>query len=103
MSADRTPEQTALALFYTDNFFVQWERILRDIAGTNINNIGDSARLFALAYMAAADAFITAWDTRSSGLLLAPHHRHPGRGERRQSRNGRRPDLAPAPPHAALS
>ena len=64
VSAARTPEQTALALFYTDNFFVQWERILRDIADANINNIGDSARLFALAYMAAADAFITAWDSK---------------------------------------
>jgi hypothetical protein len=32
---------------------------------TSLNNIGDSARLFALANMAAADAIITAWDERS--------------------------------------
>jgi hypothetical protein len=63
-STARTPEQTALALFYSDNFLVLWERTLRGIANANIDNIGDSARLFALTNMAAADAFITAWDSK---------------------------------------
>jgi hypothetical protein len=60
-STVRTPAQTALALFYSDNFLVLWERTLRGIAAANINNIGDSALLFALANMSAADAIITAW------------------------------------------
>jgi hypothetical protein len=60
-SSARTPAQTALALFYTDNFLVLLERTLRGVASANIDNIGDSARLFALANMAAADAIITAW------------------------------------------
>jgi len=47
--------------FYTDNFLALWERTLRGIAAANINNIGDSALLFALAKYSAADATITAW------------------------------------------
>src|SRR6201998_1112158 len=61
-STTRTQAQTDLALFYSDNFLTLWERTLRGIADTNINNIGDSARLFALANLAAADALIAAWD-----------------------------------------
>jgi len=61
-STARTQAQTDLANFYSDNFLALWERTLRGIADTNINNIGDSARLFALANLAAADALIAAWD-----------------------------------------
>lgn len=61
-STVRTQAQTELALFYSDNFLALWERTLRDIANANTHNIGDSARLFALANLAAADALITAWD-----------------------------------------
>lgn len=57
----RSQAQTDLALFYSDNFIVLWERTLRGISTTNLTGIGDSARLFALANMAAADAIITAW------------------------------------------
>jgi hypothetical protein len=61
-STARTQAQTDLANFYSDNFLALWERTLRGIANTHINNIGDSARLFALANLAAADALIAAWD-----------------------------------------
>jgi hypothetical protein len=61
-STVRTQAQTDLARFYSDNFLALWERTLRGIADTNINNIGNSTRLFALAHLAAADATITAWD-----------------------------------------
>jgi hypothetical protein len=60
-STARTQEQTDLALFYSDNFLVQWQGTLRGIVDANIDDIGDSARLFALANMAAADAIISAW------------------------------------------
>jgi hypothetical protein len=64
-STARTPAQTALAVFYSDNFLTLWERTLRGISSANIDNIGDSARLFALANMAAADAIINAWDNKA--------------------------------------
>jgi hypothetical protein len=71
-STARTQAQTDLALFYSDNFLALWERTLRGIADTNINNIGDSARLFALANMAAADALITAWADKRSWNFWRP-------------------------------
>jgi hypothetical protein len=63
-STERTPEQTALALFYADNFVTMWQRTLRGIAAARFINVGDSARLFALANIAGADAVIGAWDNK---------------------------------------
>lgn len=62
-STARTKAQTDLANFYTDNFLALWERTLRGIGGTvHKHKLGDHARLFALANLAAADAIIAAWD-----------------------------------------
>jgi len=63
-SATRTAEQTDLGYFFADNFVLIWTRALQSIATGHIHRIGDSARLFALAYMAAADSGITAWDSK---------------------------------------
>ena len=63
-STTRTQAQTDLAYFYSGNLIDLWQRTLRSIASANLTNIGDSARLFALANMAAADAVITAWDNK---------------------------------------
>jgi hypothetical protein len=61
-STTRTAAQTELANFYSDNFLVLMQRNLRTIAETMGTDLGESARLFALADMAAADALIAAWD-----------------------------------------
>jgi hypothetical protein len=61
----RTPAQTDLAHFYNDNFFMQWNRVLRDVSSRYLHNTGDSARMFALATMATADALITCWDSKT--------------------------------------
>jgi hypothetical protein len=53
-----------MAYFFADNAFLYWNRALQSIAGTYLDNMGDSARLFALANMAMADAAITAWDSK---------------------------------------
>jgi hypothetical protein len=63
-STDRTAEQTDIAYFYTDNFVAQWNRALRTIANNHLHRTGDTARLFALANLAAADALITSWDSK---------------------------------------
>jgi PAP2 superfamily len=60
----RTPEQTDVAYFYSENFFTQWNRALRTIALQRVHRVGDSARLFALANMATADALISSWDSK---------------------------------------
>jgi len=60
----RTPAQTQLAYFYADNFFAQWHRVIRSFAELHTDSDGDAARLLALSWMAAADAFITTWDSK---------------------------------------
>jgi hypothetical protein len=63
-STERTAAQTDLAYFYSENFITQWNRTLRGIATGYVRKIGSSARLFALANLAGADAVITAWDSK---------------------------------------
>ena len=60
----RTQEQTDLAIFYSDNFIAVWQRTLRGIATAYVGALGDSARMFALTNIAAADAGIGAWDAK---------------------------------------
>ena len=71
-STTRTPDQTDLGYFYSDNFLALWNRGLRDIAAAHVSNIGDSARLFALANLAMADAAITAWDSKRHYVFWRP-------------------------------
>ncbi len=99
----RTPEQTELAYFYAGNNFLLWNRALRDVAAAHPNNIGDNARLLALANLAMADAAITAWDSKKHYVLLATDHGHPGGRQRRQCADGWRPVLATVSQHPDLS
>ena len=64
-STARTQAQTDLASFYAGNFIDLWQRTLQDIVTTNLNfDLAGSARLFALADLASADAVIAAWDAK---------------------------------------
>lgn len=63
-SAARTPEQTDLAIFYSDNFILLLNRAVSRIAAEHLQSTGDIARLFALVYLAMADSGITAWDSK---------------------------------------
>ena len=103
VGSTRTPEQTDIAYFYTDNFFAQWNRALRAISSKHVHRIGDSARLFALANMATADAVITAWDSKKHYTFWRPLTAIREGDERWQSAHGRRPGLAAAREHAELS
>ena len=60
----RTPAQTDLAHFWSENFVAQWNRALKAIVEAKAMDIGNSARLFALANLAAADAAIACWDAK---------------------------------------
>ena len=64
VNSTRTPEQTDIAHFYADNAFLYWNRAFQSLANTHLDNMGDSARLFALVNMAMADAAITSWDSK---------------------------------------
>jgi MYXO-CTERM domain-containing protein len=71
-NSSRTPEQTDLAQFWAANYIVLWNQALRDIAAVHIEHIAESARLFALAAIAMADAVITAWDSKSQYSFWRP-------------------------------
>jgi hypothetical protein len=60
----RTPAETDLAYFWTDNFAVQWNRAARAIINNHVHRIGDRARLLALMNIAIGDALITSWDSK---------------------------------------
>jgi hypothetical protein len=60
-SADRSPDQTAVALFFSGNVGIQMNAALRDQAAGRNLDITDSARMFAAVDMTVADALITTW------------------------------------------
>jgi len=72
VNSARTAEQTDFALFYSDNFGNQMNRALRAIVAAHLTDIGDSARLFALADIAAADAVISSWNAKRSYFFWRP-------------------------------
>ena len=63
-TGSRTQEQTEAGYFWSDNTPLQWHRALRAVANAYVDNIGDSARLFALASFATADGIMTCWETK---------------------------------------
>ena len=71
-SAKRTAEQTDLAYFYSETAPVLWNRALRAIAKRYLHRSTDTARLFALANLATADALITCWDSKTFYAVWRP-------------------------------
>jgi len=63
-SAERTPEQTALARFYLDPGVVQAGRGFRKLALDRGLSLADNARLFALLYVTIADSAIAGWEAK---------------------------------------
>lgn len=63
-STVRTPEQTDIGYFWADSGPVLWQNALRYISNNYLNDVGDSARMFALADVALADAQIACWESK---------------------------------------
>jgi hypothetical protein len=64
VSTTRTAEQTEIGYFWADSGPVLWQNALRYISHNYLNNIGDSARMYALAEAALADAQIACWESK---------------------------------------
>jgi hypothetical protein len=60
----RDEEQTEIALFWTENTLRQYNRALRDLANERGLSTTESAVLFAMTDVPAADAMITCWNTK---------------------------------------
>ena len=63
-SSVRTPKQTEIALFWTENTAVQYARALRNLAGARGLDVVATARLFALVWTSSADALIGCWNAK---------------------------------------
>jgi hypothetical protein len=63
-STAQTAAQQTLGRFWSGNFFAQWNGATRQIAVANLNTVGDSARLFALVNVAAADTSMAVWESK---------------------------------------
>jgi vanadium-dependent haloperoxidase-like protein len=63
-STTRTAEQTEIGYFWADSGPVLWQNALRYISRNYLNDIGDSARMYALAEAALADSQIACWESK---------------------------------------
>ena len=70
----RTQAQTDTARFYTENPYVQYSRMLRWLAGTEQLDLRDTARLFALVHVGAADTQIACWWAKYHYNFWRPTH-----------------------------
>ena len=82
----RTPEQQALADFYTVSPVELFNRAFRGLTDERGLSLAKEARLFAMLNVAGADALINCWRRQGVLPLLASDHRNPGGQRRRQPR-----------------
>lgn len=71
-STTRTPDQTLAAQYWAEQPPRTWSRILRTIAAQEGLSNADSARLFAMVYLTAADSLITVWDDKEYWSFWRP-------------------------------
>jgi hypothetical protein len=71
-NSSRTPEQTDIAQFWAMTPISAWNKTVRDLAQAHVSHIADSARLFALVDMAAADALISSWNDKTHYAFWRP-------------------------------
>jgi hypothetical protein len=63
-SSTRTPDQTAMALFWADNAFAMWTRIFRQLSTSQGLSVVENARFFAMLYLTASDAQIACFQDK---------------------------------------
>lgn len=71
-STARTVEQTDIAYFWSEHAYVHWNRNLIALVGARALDVPDTARLFAMAYTAAADAAIAGFEAKYSYRTWRP-------------------------------
>ena len=97
-STTRTPEQTHIAIFWQSTPVATWNSVARDLAGSADHGVGvaDSARLFAMLNLTAADAAINCWNDKYFWDFWRPWNAIP-----RANEDGN-PDTAPDTSWTAL-
>jgi len=72
IGSSRTPEQTDIARFWSDNPPLQWNRAWRALSVAKGLGLADNARYFAMLTAASADALIACWDAKYFYNLWRP-------------------------------
>jgi hypothetical protein len=72
-STTRTPDQTNLALFWTDHDIRQWNDALLQLAGDQGLDLVQTARMLALAHVAGGDAMIACFDAKYHYWFWRPY------------------------------
>ena len=72
----RTNEQTQIAQFWTASPSAIWNTVASQMIEAWDLDLSESARVFALLYLAASDAGIACWDAEVHLQLLAADYRH---------------------------
>jgi hypothetical protein len=80
-SVVRTPEQTYIARWWQSTPVASWNSVARDLVARNGLDIADSARLFAMEDLAAADAAINCWNDKYHFDFWRPWNAIPGAAE----------------------
>jgi hypothetical protein len=68
----RTPDQTAMALFWADNAVAMWTRIFRQLSTSQRLSVVENARFFAMLYLTAADAQIACFQDKERWHFWRP-------------------------------
>jgi hypothetical protein len=71
-STKRTADQTAAAIFWQDSGPAIWNRVYRSLATSRELDIVDSARLFAMTNLSAADGSIGCWNDKAYWSFWRP-------------------------------
>ncbi len=71
-STTRTADQTLAAGYWAEHPSRTWSRIVRTLATQEHVSTVDSARLFAMVYMTAADSLITVWEDKATWSFWRP-------------------------------
>ena len=72
MSCPRTPEQTAVAQFWTTNMVIQTNAAYRQLAESRNLSLLDTARLMAMGNMVATDSLIATFDAKYTYSFWRP-------------------------------
>jgi hypothetical protein len=71
-STVRTPKQTEVARFWSENTPIQWPRTQRELALAQGLDLGETARMLALPQVASADALLACFDAKYHYVFWRP-------------------------------
>jgi hypothetical protein len=101
-STTRTPVQTEIARFWLGTPSAIWNGVARQVIAARALDVSDTARTFALMYLAASDAGVACWDAKYVYNFwrpqLAIQNGHLDGNDKTEAMPGWAP-LFPTPPH----